>query len=80
MLGEAAIVYEHGVDIEALMPKLWHSDYYTIPKIQELATKERAERGYCRRVKDFFLGKRGYGSVKFFGETDGRLLDLENVF
>ncbi|EXC30156.1 hypothetical protein L484_008486 [Morus notabilis] len=24
--GEAAIVYEHGADIEALMPKLWRSD------------------------------------------------------
>ena len=27
--GEAAIVYDHGADIEALMPKLWDSDYYT---------------------------------------------------
>jgi len=77
--GEAAIVYEHGADIEALMPKLRHSDYYTEPKIQELAAKERAEPGYCRRVKDFVVGRRGYGSVKFFGETDVRRLDLESV-
>ncbi|EXB94257.1 hypothetical protein L484_002804 [Morus notabilis] len=26
----------------ALMPKLWRSDYYTEPRIQELAAKERA--------------------------------------
>ncbi|RZC93401.1 hypothetical protein C5167_026014, partial [Papaver somniferum] len=48
--GEAAILYENGEDIEALMPKLRHSDYYTEPRIQELAAKERAEPGFCRRV------------------------------
>nr|GFA86861.1 nuclear pore complex protein NUP98A [Tanacetum cinerariifolium] len=45
--GEAAIVYEHGADIEALMPKLRHSDYYTEPRVQELAAKER------RRVEKY---------------------------
>ncbi|XP_056174189.1 nuclear pore complex protein NUP98A isoform X2 [Syzygium oleosum] len=75
--GEAAIVYEHGADIEALMPKLRHSDYYTEPRIQELAAKERAEPGFCRRVKDFIVGRHGYGSIKFIGETDVRRLDLE---
>ncbi|GMH30222.1 hypothetical protein Nepgr_032065 [Nepenthes gracilis] len=77
--GEAAIVYEHGADIEAMMPKLWHSDYYTEPRIQELAAKERAEPGYCRRVKDFVVGRHGYGSIKFLGETDVRRLDLESL-
>ncbi|TYK01639.1 nuclear pore complex protein NUP98A-like [Cucumis melo var. makuwa] len=77
--GEAAIVYEHGADIEALMPKLRHSDYYTEPKIQELAAKERAEPGFCRHVKDFVVGRHGYGSIKFFGETDVRRLDLESI-
>eukprot|EP01018_Ginkgo_biloba_P034071 Gb_06450 [translate_table: standard] len=77
--GEAAIAYEHGADIEALMPKLRHSDYYTEPKIQELAAQERAKPGYCRQVKDFVVGRRGYGSVKFFGETDVRRLDLESI-
>ncbi|XP_068659406.1 nuclear pore complex protein NUP98A-like isoform X2 [Aristolochia californica] len=75
--GEAAIVYEHGADIEALMPKLRHADYYTEPRIQELAAKERAEPGYCRHVKDFVVGRHGYGNIKFFGETDVRRLDLE---
>lgn len=77
--GEAAIVYEHGADIEALMPKLCHSDYYTEPRIQELAAKERAEPGFCRRVKDFVVGRHGYGSIKFIGETDVRRLDLESL-
>ncbi|CAK9178036.1 unnamed protein product [Ilex paraguariensis] len=77
--GEAAIVYEHGADIEALMPKLHHSDYYTEPRIQELAAKERAEPGFCRHVKNFVVGRHGYGSIKFIGETDVRRLDLESL-
>lgn len=77
--GEAAIVYEHGADIEALMPKLRHSDYYTEPRIQELAAKERAEPGFCRHVKDFVVGRHGYGSIKFLGETDVRRLELESL-
>lgn len=77
--GEAAIVYEHGADIEALMPKLRRSDYYTEPRIQELAAKERAEPGFCCHVKDFVVGRVDYGSIKFFGETDVRRLDLESV-
>ncbi|BBN00670.1 nuclear pore complex protein Nup98-Nup96 [Marchantia polymorpha subsp. ruderalis] len=77
--GEAAIAYEHGADIEALMPKLRHSDYFTEPRIQELAAKERAEPGYCRRVHDFVVGRRAYGAVKFLGDTDVRRLDLESI-
>ncbi|KAJ7532285.1 hypothetical protein O6H91_14G081000 [Diphasiastrum complanatum] len=77
--GEAAIAYEHGADIEALMPKLRHSDYYTEPRIQELAAKERAMPGYCRRVINFVVGRRDYGHVKFLGETDVRRLDLESI-
>ncbi|RZC56970.1 hypothetical protein C5167_015833 [Papaver somniferum] len=50
--GEAGILYEHGANIEALMPKLLHSDYYTEPRILELAAKERAEPGFCRRVQN----------------------------
>ncbi|CAD5192854.1 unnamed protein product, partial [Musa acuminata subsp. malaccensis] len=77
--GKAAIVYEHGADIEALMPKLRQDDYYTEPRIQELAAKERAEPGFCRHVKDFVVGRHGYGSIKFYGETDVRGLDLESI-
>ncbi|KAK8283997.1 hypothetical protein V6Z12_D08G130700 [Gossypium hirsutum] len=78
--GEAAIVYEHGADVEALMPKLRRSDYYTEPRIQELAAKERAEPGYCRRVKDFVVGRHGYGSIKFLARNlllDKVLINLQ---
>ncbi|KAJ8443271.1 hypothetical protein Cgig2_010166 [Carnegiea gigantea] len=77
--GEAATVNDDGANIEAMMPKLQHSDYYTEPRIQELAAKERAEPGFCRRVKDFVVGRYGYGSVKFHGETDVRCLDLDSL-
>ncbi|QCE10230.1 nuclear pore complex protein NUP98A isoform X2 [Vigna unguiculata] len=77
--GEAAIVYEHGADVEALMPKLRRSDYYTLPRIHELAAKERAEPGFCSHVKDFVVGRQGYGSIRFLGETDVRGLDLESL-
>lgn len=40
------------------MPKLRHSDYFTDPKVQELAALERADIGYCRRVKDFVVGRK----------------------
>ncbi|KAH9611613.1 hypothetical protein KSS87_009977 [Heliosperma pusillum] len=66
-------------EIEAILPKLGQSDYYTEPQIQELADKERAEPGYCRHVKDFVVGRRGYGSIKFLGESDVQGLDLESV-
>ena len=77
--GEAAIVYEHGADVEALMPKLRRSDYFTLPRIHELAAKERAEPGFCSHVKDFVVGRQGYGSIRFLGETDVRGLDLESI-
>ncbi|KVH91981.1 Peptidase S59, nucleoporin [Cynara cardunculus var. scolymus] len=64
-------------NIEALMPKLRHSYYYTKPTIQELAAKERAEPGYCGRVKDFVVGRHGVGSIRFLGQTDLRGVDLE---
>ncbi|KAH0877101.1 hypothetical protein HID58_064495 [Brassica napus] len=77
--GEAPTVNENGTDIEALLPKLRQSDYFTEPSIRELAAKERADPGYCRRVRDFVVGRHGYGSIKFMGETDVRRLDLESL-
>ncbi|KAI3977593.1 hypothetical protein MKX01_000506 [Papaver californicum] len=76
---EASIVYEHEEDIEALMPKLCYSDYYTEPRIQELAAKEKAVPGFCCKVKDFVVGRHGFGSIKFAGETDVRKLDLDSL-
>lgn len=57
--------------------KLQQLDYFTQPGISELEAKERAEPGYCSHVKDFVVGRHGYGSIKFLGETDVRKLDLE---
>ncbi|CAH8326887.1 unnamed protein product [Eruca vesicaria subsp. sativa] len=70
---------EAATDIEMIMPKLRQSDYFTEPRIPELAAKERADPGYCSRVKDFVVGRHGYGSIKFMGETDVRKLDLESL-
>uniref|UniRef100_A0A7N0T880 Peptidase S59 domain-containing protein n=1 Tax=Kalanchoe fedtschenkoi TaxID=63787 RepID=A0A7N0T880_KALFE len=61
------------------LPKLQSFDYYTEPSVEELAAKERADPGYLSRVKDFVVGRRGYGRIKFNGETDVRQLDIESV-
>lgn len=58
--------------------KLQLPDYYTKPQISELESKERAEPGFCSHVKDFVIGRNGYGSIKFLGDTDVRNLDLES--
>ncbi|CAL4914334.1 unnamed protein product [Urochloa decumbens] len=65
--------------VERLLPKLPQADYFTEPSLEELAAKERGEPGYCGQVKDFVVGRHGYGSIKFFGETDVRGLDLESI-
>ncbi|PVH33407.1 hypothetical protein PAHAL_8G000600 [Panicum hallii] len=67
-----------GTSVEGL-PKLPQADYFTDPSLEELAAKERGEPGYCGRVKDFVVGRHGYGSIKFLGETDVRGLDLESI-
>lgn len=61
------------------LPKLTREDYYTVPRISELEKRERAEPGYCRRVKDFVVGREGYGSIMFYGETDVSGLDLDAI-
>ncbi|KAK2426323.1 Nucleoporin autopeptidase [Trifolium repens] len=38
--GEASILYEHGADVEAPMPKLQKSDYLMLPRIHELALSQ----------------------------------------
>ena len=62
-----------------MLPKLHHAEYFTEPRVQELAAKERANPGYTGRVRDFVVGRHGYGSIKFLGETDVRKLDLEKL-
>ncbi|XP_071699086.1 nuclear pore complex protein NUP98A-like [Rutidosis leptorrhynchoides] len=59
--------------------KLQQLDYYTQPQVSELEANERAEPGFCSHVKDFVIGRHGYGSIKFLGETDVRKLNLETI-
>ena len=80
---EARAMAQHGngniTSVERLLPKLPRADYFTEPSIEELAAKERAEAGYCGSVRDFVVGRHGYGSIKFLGVTDVRCLDLESI-
>ncbi|KAL0335360.1 UNVERIFIED_CONTAM: Nuclear pore complex protein A [Sesamum radiatum] len=75
----SALTEKHEDVVLALIPKLPNGEYYTEPSIEELAVKERAEPGCCSHVNDFVVGRLGYGSIKFLGETDIRNLDLESV-
>uniref|UniRef100_A0A0E0C270 Peptidase S59 domain-containing protein n=1 Tax=Oryza meridionalis TaxID=40149 RepID=A0A0E0C270_9ORYZ len=50
---------------ESVLPRLYSADYYTVPSIVELA--------------GFTVGRHGYGSVKFDGETDVRKLDVGSI-
>ncbi|XP_071937133.1 nuclear pore complex protein NUP98A isoform X2 [Coffea arabica] len=82
LLEESVSASESGnfeADVEAILPKLQCPDYYIKPPVEELAAKERAEPGFCRRVKEFVVGREGYGSIRFLGETDVRNLDVESV-
>ncbi|KAL7237773.1 hypothetical protein ACSBR2_003969 [Camellia fascicularis] len=76
---EATILKENVANVEPLMPQLARSEYYTKPQILELAVKERAEPGFCSHVKDFVVGRHGYGNIKFLGETDVQKLDLDSL-
>ncbi|KAL7119807.1 hypothetical protein ACP275_02G084600 [Erythranthe tilingii] len=76
---EDEVLIKHEADVLELMPKLPDSDYYTEPSLKDLAAKEISEPGFCSRVNDFVVGRKGYGSIKFLGETDIRNLDIESV-
>ncbi|XP_019188865.1 PREDICTED: nuclear pore complex protein NUP98B-like isoform X2 [Ipomoea nil] len=66
------------IDVDGKMPKLKNDeDYYTEPSIQELAAREKEEPGFCHRVKDFVVGRRGFGAIKFTGETNVEGLELD---
>ncbi|KAF6982323.1 hypothetical protein CFC21_000732 [Triticum aestivum] len=64
---------------ESVLPRLYKADYYTSPSIAELAARESNEPGCCSHVKDFTVGRHGYGSIKFDGETDVRKLDIASI-
>lgn len=74
-LSVPANVVEPGI----AFPTLLSSDYYVLPSPGELATGESKNPGYLSRVRDFTVGRFGYGCVKFLGETDVRWLDLSRI-
>ncbi|PKI31565.1 hypothetical protein CRG98_048049 [Punica granatum] len=60
-------------------PTLESPGYFMQPSPEELAARERKDPGYLSRVRDFTVGRFGYGCVKFSGETDVRWLDLNRI-
>ncbi|XP_024021864.1 nuclear pore complex protein NUP96 isoform X2 [Morus notabilis] len=66
-------------EIEASLPTLHKPEYYMEPCFDELVQRELMDPGYCSRVPDLTIGRYGYGSVKYVGETDVRLLDVDAI-
>ncbi|KAI3512713.1 hypothetical protein L1887_20032 [Cichorium endivia] len=66
-------------DVQTSLPTLQASDYFTEPCLSELAIKELMDPGHIQRVQNFTVGRHGYGTVKFHGETDIRWLDLDQI-
>lgn len=66
-------------EIGTSLPTLRASDYFMEPCLSELAMRELMDPGHCNRVQNFKVGRHGYGSVTFFGETDIRWLDLDKI-
>ncbi|KMT15924.1 hypothetical protein BVRB_3g051110 [Beta vulgaris subsp. vulgaris] len=67
------------VKYDGFFPILRSSDYYTEPSLKELAELEEINPGYCSKIRDFTVGRVGFGSVKFLGDTDVRGLDLVEI-
>ncbi|KAK8525109.1 hypothetical protein V6N12_029951 [Hibiscus sabdariffa] len=65
--------------IEESLPSLHSPDYYMEPCLKDMVRMELLDPGYCSRVLDFVVGRFGYGCVKFFGKTDVRGLDLDQI-
>lgn len=61
------------------LPTLRASDYFMEPSLSELAVRELMDPGHCSRVQNFTVGRYGYGSVMFLGETDVRWLNLDQI-
>ncbi|CAI9267393.1 unnamed protein product [Lactuca saligna] len=66
-------------EIQTFLPTLQASDYFTEPCLTELVMRELMNPGHSQRVQNFTVGRYGYGKVKFFGETDVRWLDLDQI-
>ncbi|PON79848.1 Peptidase [Parasponia andersonii] len=66
-------------ETETSLPTLRKPGYYMEPCFDELVRRELMDPGYCSRVPEFTVGRYGFGSVKYIGETDVRWLDLDNI-
>lgn len=73
-----ALISSHTA-IEESVPRVRRADYFTEPSAADLISRESKQAGYCSRVHNFVVGRVGYGYVRFFGETDVRWLELENI-
>ncbi|KAI4296951.1 hypothetical protein L6164_036867 [Bauhinia variegata] len=66
-------------EMEVSLPILHSPDYYTKPSLEELATQEFLDPGYCSRIPDFTVGRYGYGSVRYLEKTDVRGLNIDEL-
>ncbi|KAI3670452.1 hypothetical protein L1987_53726 [Smallanthus sonchifolius] len=66
-------------EMKSSLPTLRASDYFMEPSLAELTIRELRDPGYCTRVQNFTVGRFGYGSVRFIGDTDVRWLDLDQI-
>lgn len=73
-----ALISRHTVVMESV-PKVHRADYFTEPSVADLISRESLQAGYCSKVRNFVVGRIGYGYVRFFGETDVRWMELENI-
>ncbi|PIA45826.1 hypothetical protein AQUCO_01600220v1 [Aquilegia coerulea] len=64
---------------EFSLPTLNSYDYFMEPSVKELIAWEHTDPGHCSRVNDFTVGRIGYGQVKFLGQTDVRLLNIDQI-
>ncbi|CAO2828861.1 unnamed protein product [Amaranthus hypochondriacus] len=55
------------------------SEYYTEPSLKDLTEIEGVNARDSCKVRDFTVGKIGFGSVRFLGETDVRGLDVMEI-
>lgn len=67
------------IAFEESVPRFSRADYFTEPCVADLIARESLQAGYCSRVRNFIVGRVGYGHVRFFGETDVRWLELEKI-
>lgn len=71
--------HNHLKELKSTFPTLKSPDYYMSPSLEELSIHVLKDPDYISHVSDFTIGRCGYGSVKFFGKTDVRWLDLDKI-